>query len=737
MKRSDVLLRGVAVSVLAVMLVGTANAQSADTHQGEGSEAVEADQTSGMTGLGDIVVTAQKRSQTLLSIPVAATAATGEMLAQKGVATLIDLPAIAPSLNVTSAYGNTSPEMTLRGVGAASFDKNVETAVATYVDEVVLNMSTSKLGQLFDLQRVEVLRGPQGTLYGKNSTGGAINFVTTRPDGSTGANGSLTIARFGTYDVSLGAQTALTDTLSVRASGVRRYSDGYSFNTLTGKRLNDANDWAGRLGLRYEDAGVDAYLKVFFDRSTTNGVAYYPQGVNADGSPRPNGSNRLTGYEPPADIDVVAASPTPSKVRNHGATLNLDIDLGGVTLTSVSGYLKSKADYRFDTDGSPFDLVDVNHLSNGEQFSQEIRLASPDGGDLTWIVGAAYFYQKQLGGLVANFPIFGRTTPLDQRFDERTNSYSAFFDGTYRFSDQFELFAGARVTSDHKKIRQTGKGNFVAAVPPTFDQSDSASWTKPSYRVGVNFKPAEGTLIYASYNRGYRSGEYDVGFITNAAQIATPVNPEYVDSYETGLKTSAFDNRLRLSTAAFYTVYRDQQLSITPPGGICCSRVNAGKARVFGIEVEGFARFTDNFDLNFSGTLLDSKYLEFRPSATQDFSGAPLGRAPKYQLRLAPEYRYPIASGEFFLSPEVQFTGKQRTQTVVDAYGQDIQGEYTIVNGQLGYRDAGGQFSAFFFVKNATNKRFMTYFANVGATAINQVFYAPPRTFGVTLTGNF
>ena len=732
MKRGNVLLRGAAVGVMMATLASTANAQTAAA-----SQSASVDQASGAADLGDIVVTAQKRSQTLQSVPVAATAVTGEALTQKGVTTLIDLPAIAPSLNVTSAYGNTSPEMTLRGVGAASFDKNVETAVATYIDEVVLNLSTSKLGQLFDLQRVEVLRGPQGTLYGKNSTGGAINFVTTRPDGTTGGNGSLTISRFGTYDVSLGAQTALTDTLSVRVSGVRRYSDGYTFNTLTGKRLNDADDWAGRLGLRYKDGGVDAYLKVFFDRSTTNGVAYYPQGVNADGSPRPNGSNRLTGYEPPADIDVVAASPTPSKVRNHGATLNLDIDLGGVTLTSVSGYLKSKADYRFDTDESPFDVVDVNHLSNGEQFSQEVRLASPDGGALTWIVGAAYFYQKQLGGLVANFPGFGLTTPLDQRFDERTNSYSGFIDGTYHFSDQFELFAGARVTSDHKKIRQTGKGNFVATVPATYDQSGSASWTKPSYRVGVNFKPASGTLIYASYNHGYRSGEYDVGFITNTAQIATPVAPEYVDNYEAGLKTNAFDNHLRLSTAAFYTVYKDQQLSITPPGGICCSRVNAGKARVFGIEVEGLARFSDNFDLNFSGTILDSKYLEFRPSATQDFSGASLGRAPKYQLRLAPEYRYPAASGEFFLAPEVQFTGKQRTQTTVDAFGQDIQGAYTVVNGQLGYRDADGRFSAFVFVKNATNKRYMTYFANVGATAINQIFYAAPRTFGVTLTGKF
>lgn len=735
MERKNFLLCGVAAAVVTMAQASVASAQDGvRPTQTQEREDLVAD---GANELGDIVVTALKRAQSLQRVPVAATAVTDVMLQQKGVSTLVDVASVAPSLNVTTSYGNTAPEITLRGVGAASFDKNVETTVATYLDEIVLNLSTSKLGQLFDLERIEVLRGPQGTLYGKNSTGGAINFISKRPDGTTGVNGAITVARYGTYEASLGAQTALTDVLSLRVSGVRRYSDGYSFNTLTGQRLNDSDDWGGRLGVRFKTDQVDAYLKLFFDRSSTNGVAYHPAGVNADGSPRSDGSNIVTGYVPPEDIDIIAAQPTPSKVRNRGATLNLDIELGALSLTSVTGYLRSTGDYRFDADESPFDIVKTEHLSKGDQISQELRLASPDEGALTWMVGGSFFYQKQKGALLADFLGLGITNQLDQRFDERTTSFAGFVDGTYRFSDMVEVFAGIRLTTDRKKIRQIGKGNFVAAMPRTYDLSGSERWTEPSYRIGFNLKPAQSTLVYASYNRGYRSGEYDVGFITNTNQIATPVAPEFVDSFEAGLKTNAFDNRLRLSTAAFYTVYKDQQLSITPPGGICCSRVNAGKARVLGIEAEGLARFSDNFDLNFSGTLLDTKYLDFRPDATRDFSGEPLGRAPEYQLRLAPEYRYPLASGEIFVAPEVQFTGKQRVQTTVDAYGEDIQGAYTVVNGQLGYRDADGRYSAFFFVKNATNKRYMTYFANVGATRLNQVFYSPPRTFGLTLTGNF
>lgn len=686
----------------------------------------------------DIVVTAQRREQSLLDVPVAATAVSGRELQEKNISSLLDVPAVAPSLYVTTPYGNTGTEITLRGIGAGSFNKNMETTVATYIDDYVLNLSSSKLGQLFDVSRIEVLRGPQGTLYGKNSTGGAINFISRRPDGTTSANGTLTVARFGTYEVELGAQTALSDALSVRVSGKRRYSDGYSFNTFTGKHMNNADDWAGRIGLRYKTDDVDAYLKGFFDRSDFNGVAYYPAGVNADGSPRPDGSNPRTGYIPPADIDIVAMQPSPSKVRNYGATLNLDIGIQDLTLTSVTGYLHSKTNYQFDTDGSPVDYVYIDgHLSNGEQFSQEIRLTSPDSGNFTWILGASIFHQKQDGALIASFPGLGLTTPLDQRFYEKTTSFAGFVDGTYKFNDTIELFAGLRLTHDRKSIRQTATGNFVPTVPASFDESGKDSWTEPTYRVGVNLHPTEKTLIYASYNRGYRAGAYDVGFITNPAQIARAADPEKVDSFEAGLKTRIFDNKLQLSTAAFYTVYKDQQLSVVPPGGICCSLVNAGKSRIFGLEAEAVARLSPNVDINFSGTILDTKYLEFQPNPSTDYSGSTLGRTPKFQLRLQPEFRVPLRGGEIFFAPELLVNGKQRVQTIVDRFGEDIQPTYALVNGQLGFRSDDRRFSALFFVKNATNKRYLVNLANTGITAINQTIYSAPRTFGITLSAGF
>jgi len=239
-------------------------------------------------GLGDIVVTAQRRSESLQRVPLAATAISAVQLQQKGVTSLLDIPNVAPNLNIETPYGNVAPEITLRGVGSASFNENTETTVAIYLDDVVLNAPSTKLGQMFDLSRVEVLRGPQGTLYGKNSTGGAINLVTRRPDGTTEVDGAVTVARFGTYNVNLGAQTALSENLSVRIAGNRQYSDGYAFNTLTNQHLNNLDNWGVRLGARYKSPGVDIFVKAFFDDSKSNGAIMYPQGVNADGSPRPD-----------------------------------------------------------------------------------------------------------------------------------------------------------------------------------------------------------------------------------------------------------------------------------------------------------------------------------------------------------------------------------------------------------------------------------------------------------------
>ncbi len=385
-------------------------------------------------GLGDIVVTAQRRSETLQNVPVAAVAVGSAALVQRGIRDMKDLGIISPSLKIDTPYGNTSPKITLRGIGSGSFNFNTETTVALYVDEFVMNPVSAKLGQLFDVDRVEVLRGPQGTLYGKNSTGGAINYVTRRPDGTTAGDVSATVGRFGQYEVAGGVQAPLTDELSVRVAVNRRYRDGYQYNSFTGDKVKDRDDWGGRIGLRYKTDKVDAYLKLFADRSHTDGFFINTYGVNADGSSAANGTNPNTGYTPSAKIDNVAFDHAPrSDIDNRGATLNMDIDLDGLTLTSISGFLHSVGHISADQDGSPVNAVAVEFNNKADQISQELRLSSPTGDAFSWIAGASFFHQKLKLDDSFLLPLFG-LPPVRLLTNEKTTSFAGFVDATYRFT---------------------------------------------------------------------------------------------------------------------------------------------------------------------------------------------------------------------------------------------------------------------------------------------------------------
>ncbi len=737
-RRRRLLLSGASLAVLAfgtpVYAQTTPSASSAvSAPASDQAQSAPAATDQDAEGLGEIVVTAQRRRETLQRVPIAAVALTGDALLEKNVRDMTDLTIVSPSLKIDTPYGNTAPKITMRGVGSGSFNLNTETTVALYLDEFVLNPVSSKLGQLFDVDRVEVLRGPQGTLYGKNSTGGAINYITRRPDGTTAADLSATVGRFGEYDVSGGAQTAITDDLSVRVSFNRRYRDGYQYNSYRNESVVDRDDWGGRIGIVYKSGNVDAYLKLFADRSRADGYLIPTYGVNPDGSTNAAGVNPVTGLGRTGRLDDVASDVDPrSAVDNRGATLNLNVNLGGVTLTSISGFLHSTNYIRSDQDGSSANAVFIIADSRSNQVSQEFRLSSDTDKPLTWIVGVSFFHQDQKLNGSFDLPLFG-LPPVNLATHEKTTSFAGFLDLTYHLSDRLSVVGGVRLTTDKKEFDHQTAFSLIGP----FALSEAKRWTEPTYRAGLNFQLDPRTLLYVSYNHGYRSGAFDVGFPTTPDQFK-PAGPEFVDSYEAGVKTSLFDNHLRIAADVFYEQFSDQQLLIqrSDPGSICCSLVNAGKSKIYGFEIDGVARLSKNFDVNFQGSVLRSRYLEFKSGAI-DYSGQYLSNIPRYQLRIAPELRLPAGGGEFFLSPDIQFTGRQRVSTTIDPYGRDIQDDYTLVNGQLGYRWGNGRYSVFGWVRNATDKRYLLDAGQFTFFGYNQAVYAQPRTYGITISGRF
>lgn len=476
--------------------------------------------------INDIVVTAQRRKENLQAVPIAATVVGSDNLTQRNAFDVRDIAQVVPNFRIDTPYGNTIPKLTLRGVGSGAFNQNSEATVAIYMDDLVLNPVSSKLGQMFDLDRVEVLRGPQGTLYGKNTTGGAVNLVTRRPDGSTAANAALTIARYGEYAAELGLQTAVSDTVSVRIAGKRRYRDGYGINLFDNRKTDDIDQWAGRLGLLYKNDGTTAYFKLFADRNRDQGKYTITDGLNADGSPTADRANPLTGYIRPDDIDVGNYNPQYSRVDNRGAALNLDQEIGAFTLSSVTGYIFSKQNLAQDNDGSPLLFVEtLPYSSKTREFSQEFRLSSPTDGAFSWIVGASYFNQKvridngaDLTGFAGFLASVGVTIPTGFRqiARDRTESIAGFADASYRINDTLGLFAGARVTTDKKNFLMFPV-NGISLVGP-YNIQRSKRWTEPTYRAGINYQMMPSTLLYASYNHGYRAGAFDSSFVGSPGQ---------------------------------------------------------------------------------------------------------------------------------------------------------------------------------------------------------------------------
>ena len=235
-------------------------------------------------------------------------------------------------------------------------------------------------------------------------------------------------------------------------------------------------------------------------------------------------------------------------------------------------------------------------------------------------------------------------------------------------------------------------------------------------------------MLYVSYSHGYRSGAFDPGFKTSALQFS-PVSPEFVDNYEGGLKTTLFDNHLRLAASLYYMKYEDQQ-NVVPTSAVCCSIVNAGRSRIYGLELEGVARLRSDFDIGFSGSLMNGKFLDFNFAQTS-YAGVKLQNTPPYEVRINPEYRLPLEKAELFVAPELYFKGKHRIDVLPSLGGQDVQRAYQLLNARIGYRSK-NRVSVIAFVKNATNKRYRTSYTAISGFGLSFNVYNEPRIFGLT-----
>ena len=705
--------------------------------------------------LEEIVVTAQRREQNLQDVPIAISAMSGQMLEDAGVRDPRDLQSYVPSLQFQSGTAATTTIIFLRGVGIGDFNSNTTGAVGVYVDDVFLGANAGKLFNVFDGEGVEVLRGPQGTLYGRNTTGGAIKFASRKPTNELSTDLSVLYGRYNEVRLEGGIGGPIVDDkLKIRVSGLYDNRDGWMHNRVTGHDLNDVDLWAARAIVDYTPTD-SLLLRLSLHSGQNNGGArqfqHRGQGVGFDGSPMfdengvPLDGMGYADYDhnPNAgDFNIEGKE----KVKVSGGSLLGELKLDGVTLTSITAYEKVDRNTLEDTDVSPWDVLTAVYIDKPEQWSEELRAQSTGDSRLNWIAGA-FFFDDNLETdssfdvlRVARFdpefvydPLVNSVGLARYPYTQKTRSWALFGQTDYAITDAWNLTVGLRYTED--KIDFKYASFYDEPIPgqpnqidPVVSTDDSSKFTNTSGRLALSYKVSEDTLVYGSISSGYNSGGYPGGSAQFDFQLE-PFDSEKLYAYEIGAKTELLDRRVRLNAAAFYYDYKDLQVFIYDTTALLpvMRKVNAGSAKIYGLEAELTVKPTAQLDAFVSISMLSSEYQDFTPLGN-DFSGNTLINAPEFSMSAGLTWTQPIGgAGSLQATAAGSYQSKvYLTPDNLSAYTQD---PVTMLNARLAWTPPGGGYEVALWGKNLTDERWVNFMAPI--ITMDQLNYNDPETYGI------
>jgi len=727
-----------------------------------------------------IIVTATKRSASAQSVPLSITVLGGESIARAQLRDGLALARETPNLAAESVMGAAMPRYRLRGIGTNDFAPTATSAVGVYEDEVYLSAGSAQSEPLYDLDRVEVLRGPQGSLWGKNTTAGAIHYITARPTDDLTGQGRFTYGTDNTqeYEAALGGK--LAEGLNARVAGVYKHRDGQYFNDYTGQKAGryDIWDMRGQVGWQITP---DAHLLV----KVHGGQSVQDQPLQHIGL--------LTGG---SDFDGYAQSGNPTHLSNNGSgytvarrlgvDARLNVDLGGITLTDIAAYERSTSLIYSDDDANPISNYEERYGGRSHTFTNELRLASPDHNRFGWIAGVYYLHDKtdsygQLAGYgPANFGVDGNAYD----FGVKTDNAAGFISLNYQITPRLKLTGGGRYTWERKSVAgkawdyltqpgnpfdasqvallyvDTANGRYVDTSGAAIDPSPtSRSWRKFTWDVSADYKLGGDALAFGRIARGFRSGAFNT-YVANPGDLSV-YDPETLTSYEAGLKTQWLNRRLTLNLTAFH--YDISNMQVTVLQSVGTRTQNAASARVNGLEFEAEARPIDGLRLALGYGFQASKYTSFpgasvpypiNQGAPLDLTGQSLERAPRHTLNLSGSYGWRVGSGTLTLSTDWRYTSRYRFQVWSDATNTNpagflasaaaqqlvhdafSQSDLWLGDARIAYRTAGGiEFAG--WVKNLTDQ---TYRTNTFGMFFNRsVSYYPGerRTGGISVAYRF
>lgn len=697
----------------------------------------------------EIIVTAQKRAENLQDVPVSVTALSAQDLDGLKLRSSTEIAAQVPNMQIQTPYGDTQPVIAIRGISMSDYSHNQSSPVAMYVDEVYKSVGALQALQLFDLERIEVLRGPQGTLYGKNATGGAVNFITKKPAFERAAYINVGVGNYDRKEAKGAAQIALIENiLAIRAAVMYTELDGYVDNKLDGFEDQSAiDDWAARVTFLYVPSpDIEAILRLHKSHSEAANYGTLGGNIGSGGLGFVGGYTRegLDFHDNESDRNIE------KDISNEGLSLTVNWTANsGNTLTSITAYDEGRWFSPEDGDGSPLNIDHNDLISEVRQLTQEIRLSSNSSGPFGWIAGI-YAGQETVDASVHyrffnEFPA-SSLNELNEFIQTRT-SYAAYLHTTYDLDEALTLTFGLRYTEDETEMEDFRafvggidpiSGNEIlnqtipsgGGVVPTLDFVDR-DW---SGKVGLDWRMSEALLLYANFSQGYRSGAFNGQAFVDISEL-TQVDPEEVESWELGVKAQLYDNRLQINGAVFYYDYSNQQfLNVTPT--LLQILVNADESEVIGAELEVMALPADSITLRAGIGFLDSEYKELNLGGV-DLSGNELITAPEWNINAAIDWQFAHnAWGTFVAHLDTVYTDDH----FFDAFNtKRIRQEgFWVSNARLSLESADDYYSVAFWVKNIEDKHYITYALDLQEFFNYDIMNrGQPRTYGAEITWRY
>ncbi len=708
--------------------------------------------------LESVTVTARRREESIQDVPTAVTSVSGRLIQDDELRTTKDIAREVPGATGWNAESRARPRFFIRGIGSNEATNNAVQPIGIYVDEVYLLNSLFLGGPLFDLDRVEVLRGPQGTLWGKNTTGGAYNFVSKKPDFTPNGYVRLEAGNYGQRLVEGAYGGPIEDdVLAQRVAFHYETHDGWATNRVTGKQVGDLTDLAVRYQLLARiTPDLTAGLNIHVRRLDGTQTPAYP--VTRPGIP-------TFGYTPPfvasgdrTHVDLNAGEPI-ANVDSSGATANIAWNVGDLTLTSITAVdAGTRENPEQDSDSTPVEVSRSYARNHARQLSQEVRLASPHGDTLSWIVGFYYFKDRNdsYSASATTLPVSTTLSGLTYtQYRQDTESKAVFGSVTWNATERLAFTGGLRFTSEEVGIDLEALGSvatingtqpFVrsswwnvsqAGVPlkTIATQRETNTWNNLGYDFTPQYWLAQNQLVFARVASGYRSGNY-AG--SSAAAPPAVVQPEKLLAFEVGYKSEWLDNRLIANANAYYYDYKDMQLTVNRVinGQFVSVLANAGRGRVKGVELEVRGRITDGITIRGNVSSLRTRFKELTTGNNVSYAGYNFARVPNLTGLVGIDYRFAFLGGGAQVGTDWSYNSKTNFNVTDNTDPYALQEGFWLGTLRASYTLPGGKTTIGAFVANVTNKTYKIQ-GQLYSNARYNTTLGDPRTAGMTLVTRF